>query len=76
MPHMFDQLLIDCWRVASHGAGAGAHVIVHNGQILAGQHVAEALGVPAILALPIPIYVPTPAFPGPGRRRRRGGRRG
>ena len=67
MPHMFDQLLIDCWQVANHGAGAGADVIVHNGQILAGPHVAEALKVPAILALPIPLYVPTRAFPWAGQ---------
>jgi sterol 3beta-glucosyltransferase len=67
MPHMFDQLLLDCWQVASHGPGAGAEVIVHNGQILAGPHVAEALEVPAILALPIPMYVPTRAFPWAGQ---------
>lgn len=66
MPAMFTQVLEDCWAVASQGAGAGADVVVHNGQILAGQHVAEALGVPAVLALPIPMYVPTRQFPWPG----------
>ncbi|MEC3975809.1 glycosyltransferase [Amycolatopsis sp. H20-H5] len=66
MPGMFTQVLEDCWAVASHGAGAGADVVVHNGQIIAGQHVAEALGVPAVLALPIPMYVPTRQFPWPG----------
>ena len=58
MPGMFNQVLADCWRVASAGAGAGAQVIVHNGQILAGQHVGEALGVPAVLGLPIPMMSP------------------
>jgi len=66
MPAMFTQLLADCWAVASHGAGAGADVVVHNGQIIAGQHVAEKLGIPAVLALPIPMYVPTKEFPWPG----------
>lgn len=66
MPAMFTQLLADCWAVASHGMGAGADLVVHNGQILAGQHVAEALGVPAVLAVPIPMYVPTREFPWPG----------
>ncbi|HYH76737.1 MAG TPA: glycosyltransferase [Arthrobacter sp.] len=66
MPAMFTQLLVDCWAVASHGAGASADVVVHNGQIMAGQHVAEKLGVPAVLALPLPMYVPTREFPWPG----------
>ena len=66
MPAMFTQVLADCWSVASHGAGAGADAVVHNGQIIAGQHVAEALGVPAVLALPIPMYVPTREFAWPG----------
>ena len=66
MPAMFTQVLADCWAVASRGVGAGADVVVHNGQIIAGQHVAEALGVPAVLALPIPMYVPTREFPWPG----------
>ncbi|MGY4542789.1 sterol 3beta-glucosyltransferase [Arthrobacter sp. UYNi723] len=66
MPAMFTQLLVDCWAVASHGAGAGADIVVHNGQIIAGQHVAEKLGIPAVLALPIPMYVPTKEFPWPG----------
>lgn len=66
MPAMFTQLLADCWAVASQGAGAGADVVVHNGQIIAGQHVAEKLGILAVLALPIPMYVPTREFPWPG----------
>lgn len=66
MPAMFTQLLADCLDVASAGAGAGADVVVHNGQIIAGQHVAERLGIPAVLALPVPMYVPTREFPWPG----------
>lgn len=67
LPSMFGQVLQDCWSVASTGPGAGADVVVHNGQVVAGQHVAEKLGVPAVLALPLPMYVPTREFPWPGQ---------
>jgi sterol 3beta-glucosyltransferase len=66
LPQMFTQLFEDCWQVASEGPGAGADVVVHNGQVVAGQHVAEALGVPAVLATPLPMYVPTRELPWPG----------
>ena len=67
MPSMFDDVLADCWRIATDGAGAGSDVVLHNGGIMAGQHVAEALGVPAVLGLPLPLYVPTREFPWPGQ---------
>ena len=67
MPALFTRTLEDCWTVATDGAGAGADLVVHNGQIIAGQHVAERLGRPAVLALPIPMYVPTREFPWPGQ---------
>ncbi|MGW0433599.1 glycosyltransferase [Micromonospora sp. NPDC003197] len=67
LPAMFDQVLDDCWTVAATGLGSGADVIVHNGQVVAGQHVAEKLAVPAVLGLPIPMYVPTREFPWPGQ---------
>ncbi|MFI2363075.1 glycosyltransferase [Promicromonospora sp. NPDC019610] len=67
MPSMFDQVLSDSWHVASGGAGSGADVVIHNGQILSGQHVAEALGIPAVLGLPLPMYVPTREYPWPGQ---------
>lgn len=67
MPAMFTRTLKDCWTVAADGPGADADVVVHNGQVIAGQHVAERLGRPAVLALPIPMYVPTREFPWPGQ---------
>ena len=67
MPALFTRTLEDCWTVASDGPGAGADVVVHNGQVIAGQHVAERLERPAVLALPIPMYVPTREFPWPGQ---------
>jgi RNA polymerase sigma-70 factor (ECF subfamily) len=36
MPKLFGALFEDAWAVASEGAGAGANVVVHNGQVLAG----------------------------------------
>ncbi|MBO0609272.1 glycosyltransferase [Myceligenerans salitolerans] len=63
MAAMFTKVLEDSWKVARD---AGADLVVHNGQIVAGQHVAEALRIPAVLALPIPMYVPTREFAWPG----------
>jgi sterol 3beta-glucosyltransferase len=56
----------DCWSVAAEGPGAGADILVDNGQVVVGQHVTEKLGIPAVLALPIPMYVPTREFPWAG----------
>lgn len=66
MPALFGRVFDECWTVASSGLGAGADVLVHNGQVIVGQHIAERLGLPAVLALPIPLYVPTGEFPWPG----------
>lgn len=65
MPASFGPVLADCAALAS-GAGAGADVVVHNGQIIGAPHVAERLGVPAVLALTVPLYVPTAEFAWPG----------
>ncbi|WFE25215.1 glycosyltransferase [Solwaraspora sp. WMMD791] len=67
MRTMVTAVLDDCWQVASTGPGADADLIVHNGQIMAGHHIAERLGVPAVMALPTPVYVPTRQFPWPGQ---------
>lgn len=63
MAALFTQVLEDSWTVARE---AGADLVVHNGQIVAGQHVAEALRIPAVLALAVPLYVPTREFAWPG----------
>ena len=57
----------DCWSVAAEGPGAGADILVPNGQVVVGQHVAETLGIPAVLALPIPMEGPTREVPWAGR---------
>lgn len=67
MPATFGQVLADAAGVAMTGPGAGAEVIVHNGQIIAAPHLAEKLGIPAVLALTVPVYVPTREFSWPGQ---------
>ncbi|AXB41567.1 glycosyltransferase [Amycolatopsis albispora] len=64
LPSMFTQVLDDAWTVTSDHH---PDLIIHNGQVMAGQHVAERLGRPAVLGLPIPMFVPTREFPWPGQ---------
>jgi len=44
-------------------AGLGADVVVHHPVLPIGQHLAEYLGVPAVVVQPIPVLVPTAEFP-------------
>lgn len=67
MPATFGRVFDDATAIATTGAGAGADVIVHNGQIIAAPHLAELLTIPAVLALTVPVYVPTREFPWPGQ---------
>lgn len=46
-------------------AARGADAIVYHPKALGGYHIAEKLGVPAFLSLPVPMYSPTRAFPIP-----------
>ena len=63
LPGMFAQTLRDAQEIA---LGMRPDLVVHNGQVLAGPHLAEKLGVPAVLGLPLPMYVPTCEFAWPG----------
>jgi UDP:flavonoid glycosyltransferase YjiC (YdhE family) len=56
------RLLDDEWNAAR---GFGPDVIVHHPKSLASPHIAERLGIPAILASPLPGFTPTAAFPSP-----------
>jgi sterol 3beta-glucosyltransferase len=40
-------------------------LIVYHPKCLAGPHIAEVLGVPGVLSIPLPFYTPTSAFPIP-----------
>ena len=46
-------------------AAQGADAIVYHPKTLGGHHIAEKLGVPAFLSLPVPMYSPTCVFPNP-----------
>jgi sterol 3beta-glucosyltransferase len=50
-------MLDQCWT-----ATAGADGIVYNPKALAGYHIAEKRGLPAVLAHPVPTFSPTAAF--------------
>ncbi len=57
---MLRELLDDLWRSAQD-----AELILHHPKALGGAHIAEKLGVPAIIAHPVPMFSPTAAFPSP-----------
>jgi sterol 3beta-glucosyltransferase len=49
----------------TQAARVGADVVVHHPVLPLGQHLAELLGVPAVVAPPLPALVPTNEFPSP-----------
>jgi len=55
---MLRGLLDDCWQVSQ-----GADALIYHPKTLGGYHVAEKLGVPGILAHPVPLLSPTAAYP-------------
>ncbi|GAA1876083.1 glycosyltransferase [Myceligenerans crystallogenes] len=56
------ELNTECWAAAR---AARPDVVVYHPKTLAGPHIAEALGVPGVLSLPLPYYTPTRAHPMP-----------
>lgn len=52
------ELNAECWAAAQ---AARPDVVVYHPKCLAGPHIAEALGVPGVLSLPIPFFTPTRA---------------
>lgn len=56
------RMLVDEWEAA---ASSGADAVVYHPKAIGGYHVAEAMGVPGFLALPVPALSPTRAFPVP-----------
>ena len=52
-------VLSDSWKGSS-----GAEAIIYHQKILSGYDIAEKLGIPAIMAMPLPVY-PTRAFTNP-----------
>lgn len=54
------QMLDDAWAAAQ-----GADALIYHPKALAGVHLAERLGVPCFIGTPVPVVVPTAAFPAP-----------
>ena len=54
------KILRDCWNVAR---AANPDLIIFHPKTYGGPHFAEKLGIPAILAMPLPILVPTVEHP-------------
>src|SRR6202167_5428207 len=50
---------------ATAAARLGADIVVHHPVLPLGQHLAELLGVPAVVAPPMPAFVPTAEFLSP-----------
>jgi len=57
---MLRLMLDEIWQ-----ASQDADVIVYHPKTLASEHIAQKLGVPAVRAHVVPLYVPTAAFPAP-----------
>lgn len=54
------QVMSDCWAAAKKAA---PDLILYHPKSMAAPHIAEKLGVPAIMAVLQPMFVPTTAFP-------------
>jgi len=59
--------LEETWQAAlqQQAEDGGIDVVVHHAKCLGGPHIAEKLGIPAVLTLPLPFYTPTAAYPVP-----------
>jgi len=62
MPPLIRQMMEEEWNSARRFE---PDLIVYHPKCLGSLHVAEKLGIPAILSLPLPFYTPTTAFPVP-----------
>lgn len=56
------QMMVDEWQAAQ---SFGPDLIIYHPKCLGSMHIADKLGIPAILSLPLPLYTPTRAFPVP-----------
>ena len=53
----------DAWNAAQK---VRPDILIFHSKVLAGSHIAEKLNIPAILAIPVPVIVPTVEFPAIG----------
>ncbi|MGA2694001.1 MAG: glycosyltransferase [Opitutaceae bacterium] len=54
-------MLDDCWH-----ASQGADALIYDTMLVAGNHIAHRLGIPALMTSVVPNMSPTRAFPPPG----------
>jgi sterol 3beta-glucosyltransferase len=57
--------MLRCMLDDALAASAGAELVIYHPKALGGYSLAEKLAIPGILALPLPLYSPTAAFPSP-----------
>jgi sterol 3beta-glucosyltransferase len=57
---MYRAMLEEEWAAA-----AGAELVIYHPKALGGHSIAEKLGIPGVIALPLPLMSPTAAFPSP-----------
>ena len=57
-------MLDDCWQAAQ-----GADALIYDTMLIAGNHIADRLGIPAVMTSVAPNMTPTSAFPPPGTRK-------
>jgi sterol 3beta-glucosyltransferase len=55
---IYRRMLVEEWESAQ-----GAELLIYHPQAVGGYHIAEALGIPGIMADLLPTFVPTSAFP-------------
>ena len=58
MKPVYRRMLDEEWAAAQ-----GSEALIYHPKALGGYHIAEKLGIPGFLSLPMPLYVPTAAFP-------------
>lgn len=54
------RLMDDTWQAAQ---AVNPDLIIYHPKALAGPHIAQKLGIPAMLAVPAPVFVPTRQYP-------------
>ncbi len=54
------QMIADAWESADK---ARPDLIVYHPKAMAGPHIAEKMGIPRIMSVPLPIFTPTAEFP-------------
>jgi sterol 3beta-glucosyltransferase len=62
MSRAMSGMMLDEWQAAQD---IQPDVIIYHPKCIGSLHVAEKLGIPAVLSIPLPFYTPTRAFPVP-----------